>query len=454
MNYFLIGLIIIISILIFIIIHKFFRIVYFSFKGFLIELLTIIIISTYCSIIIIGKIGDILAPNSNQTSNSNNTNGNIIINELDDELDIEATIEKTNEDFYSKIESGTATVKDLIEYNSGGSNSFSANNFKDEVAWIQDVGNYYCIDTTGKILFYLNKNKFDYQKLNVTDFSNGIAVINNEYIIDKTGSIIFNITDNDYDTIILQGQYSNEIYNGLVFVEKTIETFDKTGKFIGVVGNDGDFIIDPTEEISFVKYIGDGLYYISNDNNENIYLNSKDMKFYRSSELNLFNEGRIEYYIDDQEWFFNSGNSMYEDASKEIGFLNKAGEKVLDLSEYNTNGKTIVNTPYFVGDYCILEIERDSTYWLTVINKLGERMFEPIVINNYSDIGEISNNLIRISNSDEHYFINIFGEVIINGINNATIHNDFSNGLCIVQAEEEIYYINEHGEKVIRLNKK
>lgn len=462
MDIILIGLIIFVSILIFVVVHKLFNIVYFSIKGFLTEIIMIIIISTFSSIIILGKIGDIFDNNKKDVEVNNieydsidkniDTGNNL---DTDKKTDIDIEVENKIESFHNKIKSGNANINDLVEFNSGGYNAFSATEFQDNVAWVEDVGNYYCIDTTGKILFFLEKNKFN-NSISVTNFSNGISVINNSYVINKSGEIISSTEYGDYDEIILQGEYLDTIYNGLVFVEKKIETFDKNETLIGIIGNDGKFKRELSDKIKFADYIGDGLYHVSNDNNEKMYLDSKDMKIYTSSELNLFNEDYIVggiNYRDGQELFFSKGYGMTDDEYKGVGFYNKAGEKILDLSEYNNIDKEITNHPYFTGEHCVLVIvKRDNSKWITVINKLGERLFEPIKLNDGEEVGEISKDLIRISylNARSHYFINISGEIVINTINANSV-TDFNDGLSMVKTDNGYYYINTKGDKVLSL---
>lgn len=452
MKFLFIALVIFISILIFTIINKLFKVVYLSVKGLLIEIISIVIISIFCTIIILGKLGDMFYGNKEDIQANNMEYYDEDIKD-DKNENIKNEVENKRESFHNKIKSGNANINDLVEANSGFYNSFSATKFEDNVAWIKNIGNYYCIDTTGKVLFFLEKINFD-NSISVTNFSNGISVINNSYIIDKSGNIISSIEDGDYDEIILQGEYLDKIYNGLVFVKKNIETFDKNETLIGVIGNDGTFKKELSDKIKSADYVGDGLYYIAYNNNENIYLDSKDMNIYTDSELDFFSNYYIRNnisYMDGQEWFFFENNGIYGDKYMGIGFFNKFGEKVLDLSEYSNLDKNIENQPYFVGEYCVLLVsKKDNTKWLTVINKLGKRMFEPIKLNDNDYIGKLSDGLIRVSNNRTHYFIDVFGKTVIDKIN-ADYVTDFNNELSMIKTDNGYYYINTKGIKVLSL---
>lgn len=357
--------------------------------------------------------------------------------------------EQQKEELYKKISEGTAYVKDFPNL----LDKYDGENFSEGVAWVKfyKIPHYLCVDKAGKIVFALKDGEVP-----ICSFNNGIAVINDidkspdegTRIINKKGIVISAASEATYNRIIFdynKFDSSNELYDGIVFVEKDIKTFDVNETRIGIINNEGKWLLEPTNKIKEVKYIDNdtfyiGSYYFSEEGNKEAYFYAKTKEILDKSSLDkMKNKNELIYQND--------------------GFYDELNSKAIDLSRYIKNNKKIVNEPVFVDGYCALEIYDYHTTWYVIIDKTGKEMFEPRKIENYQEhIGKIKEGLLKIlpHSGGDFTFIDMKGNAVIPKIRAEEV-TDFSDGIAFVKnkyvgegqdTNGESYYIDKEVKKL------
>ena len=165
-----------------------------------------------------------------KSSNSENK-----IEELQDETN------ELEEDEENKQEDRTLVTSDKREFNNG-------------LAWSKVDGQFICINTEGKVVFRLS-NEYD----TVTDFKNpDYALVSNYYnkaIIDKEGRIITTDRENNaFDKII-----SEDVYAGCAVVYKKVDTYEKQEEQYGIIGFEGNWILELSKDNKFLSNYSIGL---------------------------------------------------------------------------------------------------------------------------------------------------------------------------------------------------
>lgn len=295
--------------------------------------------------------------------------------------------------------------------------------FAEEKAWVrlrdeQGKSKAYCIDTQGNVLFSIG-NTFP------TDggYSGGIILVANKYILDEHGDVVFNVDESEFKLLprAVNSPYENTfIIDGYFAVARKYDTFEKTGIESGILNRAGEWIYGPTDAPQSLQddflYMGDGQFILSYSGNaeDMVAFNAKTQKtypmpgwqsyfptdgdaFYDGNAvldciLYTVEQGKVKEFTQ-MEGNVNLYNGLYREGlffALPAGFYNLEGEKKIDLSEYNfvkwsnnafgTFGSSnYKEMPYFVNGYSLLYIENDQgSKFFTVIDKSGNRMFEPL----------------------------------------------------------------------------
>lgn len=334
-------------------------------------------------------------------------------------------------ELYSRIESGKEKI--YIQDYATLLGKYDGSKFSDGVAWINfGLGSYFCIDKTGKVLFLLK----DASPL--TDFNNGIAVLDNGSIIDKTGKIIMSKERGGYDEVILKDYFfdlNNEtkIYNGVVFVEKKIESYKGNEIKIGAIDNTGNWIIEPTNKITTAEYVRDGIYYVGQKTSQNTKTgeNESEETYFDINSRSILGKNEAEKKVSTKLKFYGSG--FYEEGI--TGKLKK--EEVINLSKYgNGNSARGIQASDFVDGYSVVSIGSGGDgIWYTIIDKNGKEMFEP---KKGYQLGELSCGLLEVDNS----YIDVNGNTVIKDIHSRKFSEDVS------YVEDKGYYIDKKGKKL------
>lgn len=126
--------------------------------------------------------------------------------------------------------------------------------FKNGLAWSKINDQLVCINTEGKIVFRAPE---EYNS--ATNFDNeGYALIKNDdnkAIIDKEGNIIVTDKDNSaFDEII-----SEDVIAGCAVVYKNVDTYEKNEKQYGIIGFEGNWILELSADNDFLSGFTTGL---------------------------------------------------------------------------------------------------------------------------------------------------------------------------------------------------
>lgn len=346
---------------------------------------------------------------------------------------------------------------------------YNGKNFSNDVAWVQrDSSQWECIDNKGKTLFSLGAGSVP-----LTDFTDGGAIIETtnsknekeKKIVDKIGTVVFPKDDgNKY-------QFINS-YGNCNFVQRHINTFEKTEDQTGIVDNAGKWILEPTSDLKVESFYGTsreevivhGIFKVSYHGNN--FYDSISNKFFKS-EIEPGNNYYLAYlrciieyfYQEDLVFLVKEDNrletygslqfyiSHYTDLANigfhntGTGFYDRNHNLVIDLSSY----KEINPIGGFSGGYCSVKLKNpQGNYFYSVIDKKGDRMFEPIS----QSLGNISCGRIFVtSGKDTGYYIDVNGKTVIPNIKYGS---DFSeNGLAKVGSTNNgtngINYIDTDG---------
>jgi hypothetical protein len=310
---------------------------------------------------------------------------------------------------------------------------YNGKDFSNGVAWVQRNASYWeCIDNKGKTLFFLGADSVP-----LTDFTDGGALIETtdsknvkgEKIIDKSGTVVFPQNDGyQYNFIISYGNYN--------FVERNINTFEKTEDQIGIVDNAGKWVLEPTPDLTVPNSWGKtdhGI--ISVSYHDNTYYDAQANKFFKSPE----NYKTIQFSNSEQEGLV---FRKYGDRNTKNGFYDKNDNKVIDLSSYDSPE----SVGGFSGGYCTVMLKNpQGSVFYTVFDNKGNRMFEPIS----QKLSKVSCGriLVESKNGNPEYYIDVNGKTVIPDITNGS---DFSeNGLAKIgisnAGSNGVYYIDTDG---------
>ena len=318
--------------------------------------------------------------------------------------------------------------------------------FSDDVAWVRRSkpeyindpgGGWECIDDKGNTLFTLGETSFP-----LTVFIDGAASIatNNAYdytecddkIVNKSGKVIFP-KDNTYKYhyLISSGAYT--------FVERYINTIEKTEKQTGIVDNTGKWVIEPTPDLSAAinpssSFLEHGIIKASYQGNDFYDANSNE--FFKSSiaqgnEDNYLELARrlVENNYKEDLCFLhnydsglgvqNAGNAGADFTklgfnNKGTGFYDRNKNMAIDLSSYQ-DAEAVGG---FSDGYCsvMLKNPQGNTFY-TVIDNKGNQMFEPIPVGGSSSSGSVSCGCIFIYQGDyKGYYIDVKGKTVIPNI--------------------------------------
>lgn len=351
------------------------------------------------------------------------------VKQLKNKLDeLDAKVEKGNESIYIQ------DYTDLL-------GNYSGRNFSDGVAWVYfDLGNSFCIDKTGKVVF-ISKDSIP-----LTDFNNGVAVLKNGNIIDKTGKVISS-KDKGYDEVILQdhdGITKNKIYNGAVFVKKQTESYEGKKTAVGAIDNKGNWVFEPTSEFSTAEYVKDGIYYVgakktNDDKTEDIYFDVISKKVLTKDEVDRNASAKLTFYEDGFYDFFKE---------RTMGSKMELGNKLVDLSKYKSDFDKGIETSAddFIDGYSVIHINNkyEQVQWYTIVDMKGKEMFEPKKLEQGQFLGKLSCGLLKIESSHTNDFIDINGNTVIKDI--PGLVNDFSEDILYVQ--DNHFYIDKKGKKL------
>jgi hypothetical protein len=337
-----------------------------------------------------------------------------------------------------------------------------ATSFRNGYAWAEfseyDTAGYFvsskwcCIDTQGNVAFELPAGIDESDDFELTDFADGVALVNNEALINTQGQAVWSVDGdgwvlaeelfgegNTQDIGIMDGGY----FMGVAFVWFSIDTFEETATYYGILGSDGNWIQEPTKDLKMPEYIGEGLYHLKTPDETGYY---NDYAFFSPKSKKVTKDRDEAYSWSDEYIEENYSGLVYNKNSG--GFCNTAGDLVIDLSEYDLR-----DDPEFHNGYCVLNIEnKQSSSYFTVIDPSGNRMFEPKKEVTHEEF--VSDGLLRVKDDDEIYFLDMQGEVAVGPLEYENAES-YSDGLCLVSSQNlainrtTYAYLDQSGNRVI-----
>ncbi|MCI8965845.1 MAG: zinc ribbon domain-containing protein [Clostridia bacterium] len=384
---------------------------------------------------------EIFEENDKKSSNSENK-----IEELQDETN------ELEDDEENKQEDRTLVTSDKREFNNG-------------LAWSKVDGQFICINTEGKVVFRLS-NEYD----TVTDFKNpDYALVSNYYnkaIIDKEGRIITTDRENNaFDKII-----SEDVYAGCAVVYKKVDTYEKQEEQYGIIGFEGNWILELSKDNKFLSNYsigltkniirnGEKLYFV--DTSRKIKIQTGINKYLCEDEKNCYiytygnkiaqinkQNGKTNNILNDVVLCGNCSDSLFYaktskwDKKKRTTIITNAfydlnGKKQFEIKETNEIDTITEVTTDFVG---IVIRNNGGTRFGTIINKQGEYQFEPI--KGVKKLEKVGENKFFISYSNENgegeYVCNEKGEKLFD----ATSMTKYENGYAI---KDNTNYVDENG---------
>lgn len=337
-----------------------------------------------------------------------------------------------------------------------------ATSFRNGYAWAEfseyDTAGYFvsskwcCIDTQGNVAFELPAGIDESDDFELTGFADGVALVNNEALVNTQGQAVWSVDGdgwvvaeelfgegNTQDIGMMDGGY----FMGVAFVWFSIDTFEETATYYGILGSDGNWIQEPTKDLKMPEYIGEGLYHLKTPDETGYY---NDYAFF-SPKAKKVTKDRDEAYSWSDEYIEENYSGLVYD-EKSGGFCNTAGDLVLDLSEYDLR-----DDPEFHNGYCVLNIKnKQSSSYFTVIDPSGNRMFEPKKEVIHEEF--VSDGLLRVKDDDEIYFLDMQGEVAVGPLDYESAES-YSGGLCLVSSQNlainrtTYAYLDQSGNRVI-----
>lgn len=352
--------------------------------------------------------------------------------------------------------------------------------FKDDIAivneTIQFVPTYYVIGTDFKVLTsYKENNKY----------IGGFQIKQNEdksySILDKTGKEVFSYGEHEYQKVEL-------LDDGCVFITKQTDTYNSSITVGGIYDlRQGKYIIEPNEKYLSVVEQGESMYKLDEDGK--VYLNTKTRKIitYEKRVSSKFNDG---YAVDDDYswedncyyllvWDSNGGfkkikavrgiagvedehcNGMLFHSDMEA-YHNEQGTESIRMHSalYNLETGEVINfgteeysmptnsCKFTKEGYGLLTFNnKGGTPYYTILDKKGNKLFEPIKVNDNSLFQPKDNGEKRIIRKTELYD----GNYLIVEEDGVDTVLDINNNI-IVQAEENESFegITNEAIRVIR----
>lgn len=340
-------------------------------------------------------------------------------------------------------------------------NSYNASDysFSEVKRWCDGFSDGYCLvhtdskDGNPAGIFILSKDGImvESPSYSISNFCNGSALAHvgiddgdsADSIIDEKGNVIWSITKEGasaateffsdvevtdisspfrvtYDT---SNAFDADRYYGYFPIEFSIESFDYTGTYIGILNGKGEWVVEPTTKSHTYAWSLDEHYIVTN------------------TYLFDYSSGEVEYFgadADDDSVANEKCDELREKLTKKgeladhnglifenntdeekVGFFNEKGKLVIDLSNYNLR-----SSPEFVDGYALLEIQnKQYSDYLVVIDSSGNEMFEPIKDNGHGDLSE---GIFFTYDNENGFFMNVNGEKIGNIVGNDYIscHDD------------------------------
>lgn len=400
------------------------------------------------------------------------------------------SMDTANDFSYVNTDNGFNTNTDF-DYNQNDNKQTvytDARDFSEGLSWVRiseyDVdGNWLnsqrvCINKQGQKIYELPKST-DWgdhtADFTATDFIKGVSILDENTLINNKGEVVWSVGDDGWnyaDNKFGEGNTKTiklsdgDYFSGYTFVKFYIDSFAETGIYCGVLNPDGSWRMEPIKvedgfhssqffegiRYDFITQDENGYYQVYNTYfiEENRVEESKSEDIPTIEEAKSYKSSRNKYYCDRHDGLMYSNDS--------VGFEDFSNKVVLDLSryariEYSINDYTgYPDYPVFNDGYAVLDVyNQDKSKYMTVIDKKGEQLFEPIKCEDHDNV--VSDDLLLVEyENNEQVFLNMKGEteIVVDGM-----ANTFCEGYAIIKSRDsqldiDVYhYIDTHGNVVI-----
>lgn len=361
--------------------------------------------------------------------------------------------------------------------------------FSDDVAWVRwnepvsgyetPKPKYYCVDTKGTILFELEEEEEPCSK----GFIKGTCVVGKKYtedcvwrIIDKTGKTIKELTDGD---VVFEEPCITD--NGYIIVDAIYNDIQGSKRKYGLLDSNGEWVIQPTADISSIEHSGDSVFLLSYFANGEDYFNAEtgtefDVKVWLDeygreieTKVSDFNDGYAVFLLKNDVYRVSTegvveklftpfdgtgdyrcgklsdGLIFIEDTlynSYDCGFYDINGNLVIDLSGYNIEHSIDIDEMYFKDGYHAMYVNGFCLF----IDTKGNNVFEPVELED--DYICFSDGVLRINEAEGICFYDTQGNRLYGPAENTTaIPKTYSCGLGKISSNGT-HYVDKRGNIV------
>jgi len=163
--------------------------------------------------------------------------------------------------------------------------------------------------------------------------------------------------------------------------------------------------------------------------------------FYCESSIGEYKEGL--FYFSDKE--FKDGNDVIANGRNQ-GFYDINGNQAINLFNYDIKRG---NRVAFSGGYCLLLLGNpQGTSFYTIIDKVGNQMFEPRLVEFREIYTELKDGMVVLRNENgSKTIINFSGEIIAE-FNSSFSISDYNEDVAMVRGDGEVYYIDKTGQRL------
>lgn len=332
-----------------------------------------------------------------------------------------STQEETHPDFFQQYST------DVEEGESQESKVFAeeileVSDFHDNVSWVGVSDTSLLVDNKGSVLYdindtpyckashYCNGGAAAYVNTGAYNYLNPTTAV---AILDKSGNEVWTVEGDGiekgelvYGVDALESvkvvDVSDANWNGYLLVRFEVDTFDYTGVLHGVVDATGKWVVEPPTIEEALRGVEDGIDPGNHSNNDTagyddyfICVNRQFILLYRTGEVlpctGLWKgPGSGLYYgdknvndIDCEEAAYAHHDRKYDGYGK---FLDSAGSIALDISNLPLTkdfggdyGDVGYEEGFAFSEYCLVRLENSTGgVYLTVIDRNGNQMFEPV----------------------------------------------------------------------------
>lgn len=339
--------------------------------------------------------------------------------------------------------------------------------FYNGLAWSKVNNTWICINDKGDVVFRLPE---EYTEVN--DFENKdytlVSNYSNKAVIDKEGKLITSDKDNQaFDKII-----SSDATAGCVVVQKNVDTYELNENQYGIIGFEGNWILKLSADNEFLRdYSTCGI--------ENVLINRDQIYFVSTAKKIKTKNGRIDKVVAEDAnyiYFYTNENKLIKvknDGTKEVevvkkdirnignyengliymytsskdkkknkvnetrGYFDLSGKVQVKISEKNIISATEISEN---GTYGIITENNAHTRYITLINKDGKKVFDPI--KGAAECKYIGEGKFFISYSNENGSESYVADEEGNRIFTASSMEKYNNGYAI---KDEENYVDKTG---------